>query len=136
MERTAGIGSRSPLGWTSEREWPVFPEREARSLGVAIRGPYPDVEHRPTEEHDRVEVNGAGVCVLVVEDNEQVGRFATAALKELGYESELATDAAQALAMLDAHRTRYHIVFSDVVMPGMAMPHSVPISPSRSQSER
>jgi PAS domain S-box-containing protein len=62
---------------------------------------------------------GGGACVLVVEDNEQVGAFATQALQELGYASVLAVDAAQALAELAARRDQYQIVFSDVVMPGM-----------------
>jgi DNA-binding NtrC family response regulator len=48
-----------------------------------------------------------------------VGQFATAALNELGYQSELATDAVQALTMLRAAPSRYQVVFSDVVMPGM-----------------
>ena len=64
--------------------------------------------------------DGEGTCVLVVEDNEQVGAFATQALRELGYDSVLALDGAQALAELAKGRDRFHIVFSDVVMPGMS----------------
>ncbi len=63
---------------------------------------------------------GEGLCVLVVEDNEQVGAFATQALRELGYQSVLARNADQALAELARERERFHIVFSDVVMPGMS----------------
>ena len=62
---------------------------------------------------------GDGVCVLVVEDNAQVGEFATAALKEMGYETVLATDGHEALGLLGKDPERFHIVFSDVVMPGM-----------------
>ncbi|UZK68823.1 PAS domain-containing protein [Sphingomonas sp. S1-29] len=64
-------------------------------------------------------VDGNGACVLVVEDNQDVGNFATAALRELGYDSILATDANAALAALAATPDRFHIMFSDVVMPGM-----------------
>jgi CheY-like chemotaxis protein len=64
-------------------------------------------------------VSGIGVCVLVVEDNEPVGHFATQALQELGYESVLATDALSALALLEENCSRFHVVFSDVVMPGL-----------------
>ena len=63
-------------------------------------------------------VDGKGVCVLVVEDNKAVGEFATQALSELGYESVFASDATQALVELEKNCTRFHIVFSDVVMPG------------------
>jgi PAS domain S-box-containing protein len=63
---------------------------------------------------------GEGLCVLVVEDNEQVGAFATQALRELGYQSVLARNADQALRELAQDCGRFHIVFSDVVMPGMS----------------
>ena len=63
--------------------------------------------------------DGDGARVLVVEDNEQVGAFATQALRELGYHSVLASDGARALAELAAGADRFQVVFSDVVMPGM-----------------
>ena len=65
-------------------------------------------------------VDGTGTCVLLVEDNEQVGEFATRALKELGYDSVLARDAAAALALLAREGGRFQVVFTDVVMPGMS----------------
>ncbi len=65
-------------------------------------------------------IAGAGICVLVVEDNEQVGAFATEALRELGYDSVLAPCATVALDELDRDRGRFHVVFSDVMMPGMS----------------
>jgi PAS domain S-box-containing protein len=59
------------------------------------------------------------VCVLVVEDNAEVGAFATEALRELGYSSIRAPDARRALEHLATDGGRFHVVFSDVVMPGM-----------------
>ena len=73
------------------------------------------VDDAPAERRDA----GGGVCVLLVEDNEQVGDFAVQALGELGYDSVLASDADQALAKLEADHSRFQVVFSDVVMPGM-----------------
>ena len=74
-----------------------------------------------TDEKEEAErADGDGACVLVVEDNHDVGNFATAALRELGYDSVLATDANAALAALEASPGRFHIIFSDVVMPGMS----------------
>jgi PAS domain S-box-containing protein len=64
--------------------------------------------------------DGGGTCVLIVEDNRQVGEFATQALRELGYDSVLASDAVKALAELERDPRRFNIVFSDVVMPGMS----------------
>ena len=65
-------------------------------------------------------VTGDGVCVLVVEDNISVGEFAIQALRELGYETVLATNGDEALAELANDADRFQIVFSDVVMPGMS----------------
>ncbi|MBB4618342.1 hybrid sensor histidine kinase/response regulator [Sphingomonas abaci] len=64
-------------------------------------------------------IDGRGECVLLVEDNQEVSRFATAALSEIGYESVLATNATAALAMVEDDPSRFDVVFSDVVMPGM-----------------
>jgi PAS domain S-box-containing protein len=56
--------------------------------------------------------------VLVVEDNAAIGEFATQLLQDLGYRTELATNAVEALARLESP-TPFNIVFSDVVMPGI-----------------
>jgi PAS domain S-box-containing protein len=64
-------------------------------------------------------VDGSGACVLVVEDNPSVGEFAAAALTELGYNSVLAVDGPKALVELSKNADRFHVVFSDVVMPAM-----------------
>ncbi|GJD32591.1 Sensor histidine kinase RcsC [Methylobacterium adhaesivum] len=72
----------------------------------------PDVEPEPL-------VDGHGTCVLVVEDNVDVGRFATQALAELGYATVWAANADEALAELATDAERFDVVFSDVVMPGM-----------------
>ncbi|WP_267382750.1 MULTISPECIES: PAS domain S-box protein [unclassified Sphingomonas] len=61
-----------------------------------------------------------GACILVVEDNVEVGSFATQALAELGYRTTLAVDAASALAELGDDGAGFDMVFSDVVMPGMS----------------
>ena len=64
-------------------------------------------------------VDGHGTCVLLVEDNVDVGAFATQSLAELGYATVWAQTADQALAELARDAGRFDIVFSDVVMPGM-----------------
>ncbi|MGU3542297.1 PAS domain S-box protein [Methylobacterium sp. A52T] len=62
---------------------------------------------------------GHGTPVLVVEDNLDVGAFATQALGELGYQAVWVKDAQSALAEIEASGQRFEVVFSDVVMPGM-----------------
>ncbi|GGE53959.1 hypothetical protein GCM10007276_33840 [Agaricicola taiwanensis] len=58
--------------------------------------------------------------ILVVEDNEAVGQFATELLKELGYSATWVKDAAAALDIMAWQSERFDAVFSDVVMPGMS----------------
>jgi PAS domain S-box-containing protein len=57
--------------------------------------------------------------VLLVEDNETVGRFAVNLLTELGQQVTWATHGREALSILEAHHADFDLVFSDVVMPGM-----------------
>lgn len=66
-----------------------------------------------------VSLTGAGMSVLVVEDDASVGQFSTEVLHDLGYRTTWATDAARALAMLEEDSLRFDLVFSDVIMPGM-----------------
>ncbi|CAO4181251.1 PAS domain-containing protein [Methylorubrum populi] len=62
---------------------------------------------------------GMGQSVLVVEDNVEVGRFATQILEDLGYRTTWAVNAEDALERLGSDGGGFDAVFSDVVMPGM-----------------
>jgi len=79
---------------------------------AAVEAASPVSEPEPLAE-------GHGTCVLVVEDNLDVGAFAEQALRELGYSTVWATDATKALAEIERIPYRFEVVFSDVVMPGM-----------------
>ncbi|MDI1262776.1 MAG: ATP-binding protein, partial [bacterium] len=68
---------------------------------------------------DAPALGGSGMSVLVVEDNAEVGQYATDALAELGYTTKLVGNATHALEELAAGADRFDIVFTDVVMPGM-----------------
>ena len=91
---------------------------EGTTFTLYLPRAYPDGAAAGDEPVDE-RFDGEGVCVLVVEDNEQVGAFATAALKELGYDTILTTDGHAALRLLGDDCSRFHVIFSDVVMPGM-----------------
>ena len=58
-------------------------------------------------------------CILIVEDNQAVGNFATETLHDLGYETTWAASAMEALDLLAAGNSQFDLVFSDVIMPGM-----------------
>jgi CheY-like chemotaxis protein len=62
---------------------------------------------------------GRSLCVLVVEDNVDVGRFCTQILEDLGHSTIWAHNAEEALTELERIPFRFEAVFSDVVMPGM-----------------
>lgn len=75
---------------------------------------------QPAAPHlDNAHDGAPGTCVLVVEDNLAVGQFSTEMLNDLGYETVWATDATQALAILQEGNLKFDLVFSDVIMPGM-----------------
>jgi two-component system NtrC family sensor kinase len=78
-----------------------------------------DVRPQPAAAEDAPAIHGQGLSVLVVEDNDEVGTFASAALADLGYTTKLVGNAADALTELTRHAEGFDVVFSDVVMPGM-----------------
>ena len=69
--------------------------------------------------HLQAAVSGRGHRILVVEDNEDVGKFSTELLQDLGYVTRRADNAKQALALIAADESAFDLVFSDVIMPGM-----------------
>jgi PAS domain S-box-containing protein len=61
----------------------------------------------------------SGETVLMVEDNEEVRRYGTEALSELGYRVFQATDGPAALRLLETEaNSRIDLLFTDVVLPG------------------
>ncbi len=78
----------------------------------------PDGDAGPTREEGLE--TGRGRRVLVVEDNVEVGQFATQILQDLGYAPTWAANADEGLKLLAASPEGFDVVFSDVVMPGMS----------------
>ena len=60
-----------------------------------------------------------GEVVLLVEDDERVRKVSGAALSELGYRVHVAENGDQAIALLET-LNRIDLLFTDIVMPGMA----------------
>jgi hypothetical protein len=71
--------------------------------------------HEPAIEPEPL-VDGHGTCVLVVEDNTEVGTFAAQTLTELGYVTVWAANAQEALTELAKDAGRFDVVFSDVMI--------------------
>ncbi|WP_315764190.1 PAS domain S-box protein [Sphingomonas sp. Y38-1Y] len=85
-----------------------LPQVDPGEPQVAVPGDA--VAHEPTLPRRRV---------LLVEDNEIVGRFALGLFRELGQDATLATGAAAAIAEVEAADGGFDLVFSDIVMPGV-----------------
>ena len=64
-------------------------------------------------------VRGGGRCILVVEDNLDLGMIVRQSLEELDYTTVMTSSAEQALLELERDPDRFAAVFSDVVMNGM-----------------
>ncbi|WP_426135854.1 ATP-binding protein [Pseudomonas sp. PWP3-1b2] len=73
----------------------------------------------PAPQDDGPAFDAALRHILIVEDNLEVGRFATQILQDLGYQTTWATNAENALALAGPDVSSFDAIFSDVVMPGM-----------------
>ena len=117
-----GLGLSQVFGFAKQSGGEVL-VRSERGRGTTFTMYLPrargQVAHVPDEREPAALAEGHGTCVLVVEDNPDVGAFANQALAELGYETVWATDAEKALAEIERVPFRFEVVFSDVVMPGM-----------------
>jgi two-component system cell cycle sensor histidine kinase/response regulator CckA len=61
---------------------------------------------------------GVGKRILVVEDEEKVREFTTSGLNRNGYVAVGAADAEEALTLFIKEKGRFHMVLSDVALPG------------------
>ncbi len=116
-----GLGLSQVFGFAKQSGGDITVESDVGS-GTVFALYLPQVDQGAVAEVDdigEVLADGHGTRVLVVEDNAEVGTFTTQSLAELGYTTVWAADAQEALAELAADATRFDIVFSDVVMPGM-----------------
>jgi two-component system, NtrC family, sensor kinase len=117
-----GLGLSQVFGFTKQSGGEVMVESEIGKgssftlyLPRALRGERP----QPAPVEEAPPVDGHGMSVLLVEDNIEVGTFATDALTELGYATTLVGNAMDALAELNRNAGGFDVVFTDVVMPGM-----------------
>ena len=117
-----GLGLCQVFGFTKQSGGEVLVEsREGEGATFTIYLPAATRDEAAVEESaDASPALAAGARILVVEDNPEVGSFATEALAEMGYSTSLASDGRTALEMLATPGAALDIVFSDVVMPGMS----------------
>lgn len=115
-----GLGLSQVFGFVKQSGGQVIVESEVGE-GTTFTLYLPRVIASPemaAPEEETTE-DGYGTCVLVVEDNRDVGTFVTQTLAELGYSTRWVESAQAALDELATSQGAHDIVFSDVVMPGM-----------------
>ncbi len=91
---------------------------EDRGTTVTLYLPRHDAAAAPSEPAPRPRPPAAGrETILVVEDDEDVRRFTTGTLRELGYRVLEASRGPEALRLLDRHPD-IRLLFSDIGLPG------------------
>jgi CheY-like chemotaxis protein len=116
-----GLGLSQVFGFAKQSHGEVVVESEVgRGTTFTLYLPRVLGEIQAPEPSEPTPVpSGRGTSVLVVEDNVEVGTFATQTLAELGFGTVWAANAAEALAELAKDADRFDVVFTDVMMPGM-----------------
>jgi two-component system NtrC family sensor kinase len=118
-----GLGLSQVFGFAKQSGGEVMVASEiGKGSRFTLYLPRVSDHHRQQQEHTEEEVaqaDGQGISVLMVEDNVDVGAFASHALAELGYTTMLVNNATDALAALTENADRFDVVFTDVMMPGM-----------------
>jgi DNA-binding NtrC family response regulator len=62
----------------------------------------------------------SNLCVLMVEDNTDVGLYTSQTLEQMGFKVLWVPDASSALDALAPNPESFQVVFSDISMPGMS----------------
>jgi PAS domain S-box-containing protein len=117
-----GLGLSQVYGFAKQSGGEVSVRSEI-GRGTTFTLYLPRVNAKSEDHPPAREISDEGISrghILVVEDNEQVGAFATQLLSELGFTTSWAPSADLALQRIAAAPDRYAAVFSDVVMPGMS----------------
>ncbi|MCE4226509.1 response regulator [Methylobacterium sp. C25] len=115
-----GLGLSQVFGFAKQSGGEVTVESEVgHGTTFTLFLPRVAEEERKVESEPEPLMDGHGTCVLVIEDNTEVGKFAVQTLTDLGYVTVLASGPEEALSELAKDSDRFDVVFSDVVMPGM-----------------
>lgn len=115
-----GLGLSQVYGFASQSGGDLRIESDpGRGTRVTILLPCSDLALASAAPERSTAADDAPIgSVLLVEDNEEVGEFAEALLRELGHRVVRARSGNEALEVASA--SRFDVVLSDVVMPGMS----------------
>jgi PAS domain S-box-containing protein len=118
-----GLGLSQAFGFAKQSEGDISvtstPGQGATFTIYLPQTPSPAATAQAAALTHETATTGRGYRVLVVEDNDDVGRFSTELLEDLGYVVRRVANANAALAILSENEFAVDLVFSDVIMPGM-----------------
>jgi PAS domain S-box-containing protein len=118
-----GLGLSQAFGFAKQSEGDIAvastPGHGATFTIYLPQAPSPQAATEGAALIHEAAATGRGYRVLVVEDNDDVGRFSTELLEDLGYIVRRVANANAALAILSDDEFAVDLVFSDVIMPGM-----------------
>jgi PAS domain S-box-containing protein len=118
----SGLGLSQVIGFTKQSGGDVDVHSKM-NVGSTFTLYLPRATSKGVSEIGKLSVTVAdhiGVCVLLVEDDADIGDLATTVLLELGYEAIWVDSPQKALAELLKYSDRFHVVLTDVIMPGMS----------------
>ncbi|MBO9560438.1 MAG: PAS domain S-box protein [Caulobacter sp.] len=124
VDKGTGLGLSQVYGFAKQSRGEIDVESEL-GVGTTFTLYLPSADGRaltpPTTDSVLVDLSRvARRNILLVEDNEGVGKFAAGLLKELGQVVTWVGDGQAALKQLTNNRDAFDLVFSDVVMPGIS----------------
>ncbi|KPW17656.1 Sensory box histidine kinase/response regulator [Pseudomonas cannabina pv. alisalensis] len=116
-----GLGLSQVFGFAKQSGGEVLVESELGS-GSRFTLCLPSAQdHEPVPEDENCELNApSGLCVLMVEDNQDIGTYTRPMLEQLGFQVLWVSSAREALHELSGNPENFHVVFSDIAMPGMS----------------
>ncbi|RXH42576.1 PAS domain-containing hybrid sensor histidine kinase/response regulator [Bradyrhizobium zhanjiangense] len=118
-----GLGLSQAFGFAKQSEGDIaVTSRQGKGATFTIYLPQaqsPATDKEAAALTHEAAATGRGYRVLVVEDNDEVGRFSTELLEDLGYVVRRVASADVALTILGENEFAVDLVFSDVIMPGM-----------------
>jgi signal transduction histidine kinase/CheY-like chemotaxis protein len=124
IDKGTGLGLSQVYGFAKQSRGEIDVRSEAgQGAAFTLYLPKSDAASVAPTPAARVPIDMAslpGRRILLVEDNDGVGKFAAGLLKELGQEVTWVGDGQAALDTLAKDGGAFDLVFSDVVMPGMS----------------
>jgi signal transduction histidine kinase/CheY-like chemotaxis protein len=114
-----GLGLSQVYGFATQSGGDLHIE-STPGQGTRVTILLPCSQREPAVSTDTITPSGDGRtgAILLVEDNEEVGEFAEALLREMGHHVTRARSGAEALDIADARA--FDVVLTDVVMPEMS----------------